>query len=114
MASRHVFKFFGSVGPAGAFVSLIEKICTAIYPNAYHFGDPEQMESQIDKDMKKVREEYILELFKFKNKFTKRTSDSSGEEKDQAYKDLITIIKKYIEKMVRLEKNKYMRERIYY
>ena len=63
--------------------------------------------------MKKVREEYILELFKFKNKFARRT-ESSGDEKDQAYKDLISIIKKYIEKMVRMEKNKYMRERIYY
>ena len=45
MANRHVFKFFGSIGPAGAFVSLSEKICTAVYPNAYNFGDPEQIES---------------------------------------------------------------------
>ena len=64
--------------------------------------------------MKKVREDYIKELFKFKNKFSRRTTDTTQDEKDKAYKDLIFLIKKYIEKMVRLEKNKYMRERIYY
>ena len=72
------------------------------------------MESEIDRDMKKVREDYIKELFKFKNKFSRRTTDTTQDEKDKAYKDLIFLIKKYIEKMVRLEKNKYMRERIYY
>lgn len=119
MANRHVFKFFGSFGPGGAVVSLSEKICTSIYPAAYNYGDPEQMESQIDKELKEVRGKYIAELFQFKNKFTRRTSASNSSEqavseKEQAYKDLIIIIKKYIEKMVRLEKNKYMRERIFY
>ena len=73
MANRHVFKFFGSFGPGGALVSLSEKICTSIYPAAYNYGDPEQMESQIDKDLKEVRGKYIAELFQFKNKFTRRT-----------------------------------------
>ena len=72
------------------------------------------MESEIDRDMKKVREEYVKELFNFKNKFSRRTTDTPQDEKDKAYKDLIFLIKKFIEKMVRLEKNKYMRERIYY
>ena len=114
MANRHVFKFFGSLGPAGALVSLTEKICTAIFPAAYSFGDPAQMESAIDKELREVRGKYILELFQFKNKFARRTTAAQIEEKDQAYKDLINIIKKYIEKMVRLEKNKYMRESIYF
>ena len=119
MANRHVFKFFGSFGPGGALVSLSEKICTSLYPAAYNYGDPEQMESQIDKDLKEVRGKYISELFQFKNKFTRRTtgvgsSDEANTEKEKAYKELIIIIKKYIEKMVRLEKNKYMRERIFY
>ena len=72
------------------------------------------MESEIDKEIKKVREEYVKELFNFKNKFSRRTTDTAQDEKDQAYKDLIFLIKKFIEKKVRLEKNKYMRERIYY
>jgi len=71
MATRFVFKFFGSIGPAGSLVGLTEKICTSIYPHAYNFGDPALLESQIDKDLKKMREDYILELFKFKNKFSK-------------------------------------------
>lgn len=77
------------------------------------------MESQIDKELKEVRGKYIAELFQFKNKFARRTSavgssEQEKAEKEQAYKDLVIIIKKYIEKMVRLEKNKYMRERIYF
>ena len=63
MANRHVFKFFGSFGPGGALVSLTEKICTSIYPAAYDYGDPAQMESAIDKELKDVRNKYILELF---------------------------------------------------
>jgi len=74
MATRFVFKFFGSFGPAGSLVGLTEKVCTAVYPKAYNFGDPTQMESAIDKDLKKLREEYILELFQFKNKFAKKTA----------------------------------------
>ena len=49
MALRSVFKFFGSIGPGGTFSTLAEKICTIVYPLAYKFGDPEQMESEIDK-----------------------------------------------------------------
>ena len=74
MANRTVFAIFGSLGPAGAFVSVAEKICTAIFPKAYNYGDPEQFESDIDRDLKKCREEYILELFKFKNDFTRSQS----------------------------------------
>lgn len=110
MATRSVFKIFGSIGPAGAFVSLTEKVCTSCYPNAYRYGDESQMESEIDKELRKVREQYIKELFGQRNKFSKRTTENEPE----VYEQLITIIKRYIEKMVRLEKNKYMRERIYY
>ena len=113
MANRSVFKIFGSIGPGGALVSLTEKICTAVYPAAYRFGDPEELESAIEKEIKKVREDYILELFKFKNKFIKQSTGNSDDKKN-AYKKLVMIIKKFIEKMTRLEKNKYMRERIFY
>jgi len=39
MATRNVFKFFGSIGPAGSIVSLTEKLCSSLYPHAYNFGD---------------------------------------------------------------------------
>lgn len=64
MATRFVFKFFGSVGPAGAMVGLVEKMCTALYPFAYNFGDESQVEAQVDKDLRALREEYIKEIFK--------------------------------------------------
>jgi len=113
MANRTVFAIFGSVGPAGAFVSIAEKICTAIFPKAYNYGDPEQFESDIDKELKKCRENYILELFKYKNEFS-RCQNKGEDERQSAYKRLVEIIKRFIERMTRLEKNKYMRERIYY
>ena len=74
MANRTVFAIFGSIGPAGAFVSIAEKICTAIFPKAYNYGDPEQFESDIDRELKKCRENYILELFKYKNEFSRNQS----------------------------------------
>ena len=49
MALRSVFKFFGSIGPGGTFSTLAEKICTSGYPLSYKYGDPEQIESEIDK-----------------------------------------------------------------
>lgn len=112
MANRHVFKIWGSIGPAGSLVSLTEKFCTNLFPQAYKHGDPEQFESQIDKDLKVIRDDYILQLFNFKSKFEKKKDDEN--ERDKAYDDLIAIIKQFIEKSVRLERNKYMRERIYY
>ena len=115
MATRYVFKFWGSIGPAGSLVGLTEKLCTSIYYHAYNYGDPADLETQIDRDLRKVREDYIQELFQFKNKFAKKTGEGASEaEKDEAFKKLITIIKSYIDKTKRLEKNKYMRERIFY
>ena len=113
MAQRNVFKLFGSIGPAGSLVSLTEKICSYAFPHAYAFGNEDDIESQIDVDIRKLREEYIRELFLYKNKFAKKIV-KGDEEKRQAYEKLIDLIKKYIEKTVRLDKSKYMRERIFY
>ena len=65
--------------------------------------------------MRQLREEFIIVVFKQKNKFQKNsTGDHGQEKKDEAYKNLITAIKTYIEKMTRMEKNKYMRERLFF
>ena len=66
MAHRHIFKIFGSIGPAGAIVSMTEKICTAYFPKAYEYGEEKQFESAIDAEIKKVRADYINELFRLK------------------------------------------------
>jgi hypothetical protein len=78
---------------------------------AYNYGDDNQLESAADKAIKELRESYVSELFKYKSQFDRLRATG---ENDQAFIDLIKKIKTYIEKMTRLEKNKYMRERIYY
>lgn len=88
MANRTVFAIFGSLGPGGSFVSIAEKICTAMFPRAYNYGDPEQFESQIDKDLKNSRGNYILELFKYKAEFN-RAQGKEEEERSKAYERLI-------------------------
>ena len=55
MSSRYVFKFFGSIGPGGAFSSLTEQVCTSIFPQAYKIGDDDDIESNMDKKLKQVR-----------------------------------------------------------
>ena len=47
------------------------------------------MESNMDKRMKEVRQEYITELFHMKNKFEKRTKKGDEDSKTAAYKDLM-------------------------
>jgi len=68
----------------------------------------------MDKALKEVRQDYIGELFTMKNKFERRIHSTDADQKKNAYVELLELVKKYIEKMVRLEKNKYMRERVYY
>lgn len=114
MSHRYVFKFFASIGPGGAFSSLTEQVCTSIFPQAYKIGDEEDIESPIDKNLKVLRQEYIGELFQIKNKFERAINSGDDDKKEKAYKDLLELVKRNIEKVVRLEKNKYMRERVYY
>ena len=68
----------------------------------------------MDKRLKDVRQEYIGELFNIKNKFERKINSNDEDTKKGAYIDLLELVKKYIEKVVRMEKNKYMRERVYY
>lgn len=73
------------------------------------------MESEIDKQLREMREKYINEVFGFRGIFQKKTAAGKDEATVlEAYEGLIKIIKTYIEKTTRLEKNKYMRERLFY
>jgi hypothetical protein len=86
MATRFVFKFWGSIGPAGSLVGLTEKVCTAIFPHAYSFGDEATLETPIDKELKQLRQAYVTELFKFKGTFTKAINHkNSGINEDEAW-----------------------------
>ena len=62
-----------------------------------------------------MREDYIKELFNYKNKFVKKVEGkTTSADKQDAYQKLVEIISRFIAKTVRLEKNKHMRERLYY
>ncbi len=47
--ARSVFKIFGSFGPAGSIVTLVEKLCKRYFHDAYEFGDPKYNKSVEDK-----------------------------------------------------------------
>ena len=115
MATRYVFKFFNSIGPAGSLVGLAEKICTAVYPHAYNFGDESQLESEIDKEIKISRSTFVNEMFNQKNKLLKKTKPEIDQEiQEEAWKVMVDIVIKHIAIAVRLHKNKYMRDRLMY
>lgn len=69
MVKRYIFKLFASVGPGGSWASLVEQVCTNVYPKAYTVGDEEEIETVIDKEIKKLREEFIGEMFEVKEEF---------------------------------------------
>lgn len=69
MVKRYVFKFFASVGPGGSWASLIEQVCTSIYPSAYDIGNEDDMESAVDRQIKELREEFVNEMFEIKDEF---------------------------------------------
>jgi hypothetical protein len=62
-SKRFVFKILGAVGPGGAWCTILEQICTSSMPAAYEVGNDNEMESALDKDLRKARETYIQELF---------------------------------------------------
>ena len=61
-----------------------------------------------------VTTEFVNAMFEIKDEFQDGAESEDKDTKDEAYKTLVEFVKKYIEKFVRLDKNKYMRERIYY
>ena len=113
-SKRFVFKILGACGPGGAWCTLLEQICTSSFPAAYDVGNEEEMESALDKDLRKAREEYIQELFEKKEEFQEKIDEHDQEKKDEAYKDLIAFIRRHCDKCTRIVKNKYIRERVYY
>ena len=114
MVKRYVFKLFASVGPGGSWASLIEQVCTSVYPRAYTVGDEEDLETFIDKDIKALREEFVAEMFEVKEEFDEKGFSEDETTREEGYQILIEFLVKYIKKFIRLEKNKYMRERVYY
>ena len=56
---RYVFKLIASLGPGGAWASLVEQMCTNSYDRAYNFGDEKYTDREIEKDVKKLKINFI-------------------------------------------------------
>jgi len=74
MTSRTVFKIFGSFGPGGSFVTLMEKMCKRIFNEAYELGDPTEFRTDEEDKIKATRQDYVNELFNFKSSFERRST----------------------------------------
>ena len=85
MSSRSVFKIFGSFGPGGSVVTLMEKICKSVFNEAYEIGDPTQFKSKEEDELKRVRSEFVNELFGFKGEFDRKTNALKQEKRVEAY-----------------------------
>jgi len=114
MTTRTVFKIFGSFGPGGAIVTLMEKVCKSIFNEAYEIGDVSQFKSKEEEDLKKLRNDFVNELFNFKGEFERRTSSLKEEVRVQAYVKLGHIFETYKTKMIKLEKQRLARERHFF
>jgi hypothetical protein len=61
---RPVFKIFGSIGPAGAILSLHEKLMRVFFFEAYDLADPKKKFNDVFlADVRKLRESLVHELF---------------------------------------------------
>ena len=64
---RTVLKIFGSLGPAGSFITLTEKLVRIIFNDAYDLGDPARERSkESNEKSQKLREEFIHTLFEMR------------------------------------------------
>ena len=59
MAKRSIFKSLSCFGPGGAFISLVEQICMGNYQGAYRLGEPAQLETELDIELRENRRDFI-------------------------------------------------------
>lgn len=114
MTTRTVFKIFGSFGPGGSIVTLMEKVCKGLFNEAYEIGDVSQFKSKEEEELKKLRNEFVNELFNFKGEFERKTSSLKADVRVEAYVRLGQIFETYKAKTIKLEKQRLARERHFY
>ena len=113
MAQRTVFKIFGSLGPAGAVLTLAEKLAKALFYEAYEQGDPNEITSIAAAEAaQKLRSEYVSELFKIKGNLNMRLVSLKPEVRTEAYQELADLIMRHSAVISRAEKQRLMRERL--
>jgi hypothetical protein len=114
MAQRTVLKILGSFGPAGSIAIFAEKAMKAYFPDAYDLGNPQHLQTEIEKKVKEQRSKFVEEIFDFKSKFeTEVKSDDKGRV-DAIYESLTELITKHVKEIVKFEKIRINRERVYY
>ena len=114
MAKRSVFKFFGSLGPGGAFVALTEKVIRVFMNEAYDLGDEDTFKAAEEAEIAKLRHEFVNELFDFKSTFDRKSASTNPLIQFKAYADLHKIIEKFKRKITFLERAKLHKERAFY
>lgn len=114
MTTRTVFKIFGSLGPAGSLVTLTEKFCRGFFTDAYELGDPAQFHTVEEDELKKLRSEFVNELFNFKGEFERKTVSLKPGAKDEAYQRLGQIYSNSRSKMIKAEKQRLTKERLWF
>ena len=105
-------KALASFGPGGALGVFAEKLIHILFPEAYEMQDPNFEKARKDEDeLMKLREEFVKEIFEQKGKW-EREINSSGEEKEEAYKSMKDLIQEFRIKIVKTNLRKLTRERL--
>jgi hypothetical protein len=114
MTQRSVFKFFGSLGPGGTFVTLTEKIIRRFFNEAYEVGDSEKFEAPEEAQIAKKRQEFVNALFNMKSTFDRHANSLNPLMQVKAYAELHKLLEKYKKVIINLEKQKYYKEKTFY
>ena len=68
---RSIFTILGSFGPGGAIAILTEKVFRRIFPEGYALGDEHEFQAPEDTQIRKMRQDFVNELFDMKVDFEK-------------------------------------------
>jgi hypothetical protein len=91
-SKRSIFSILASFGPGGAIAALTEKLIRAIFTQGYDLGEESEFKAEEDSAVRKLRQEYVNEIFDFRKRFEAKESDV-----EEMYTDLNTLIEKYLE-----------------
>ena len=111
---RTVLKIFGSVGPAGSFITLTEKLVRIIFPEAYNLGDPAQQVGAEHREKSQAeREQFVHELFDQRGAIERKFAAPKEEVQEEGYSMLGDICANAIKNIYEIERNRLARERMY-
>ena len=114
MSQRTVFKIFGSLGPGGSVITLLEKLCKVIFSEAYELGDPNEMKLVEEGQIKQARQDFVNQLFDFRSEFEQTQTSLDEGTKKEGQDTLDEMLKTAIKNISKLEKSKLARMRVFY